>query len=262
MKYTSFLLLSLLSFGVLAQSEAPCPLASVITVDGNAGEWSMNWVDDDDKKFSFNVCADDQNLYVRLKTTDFYTKRKMAAFGFTLWFDPAGRKKKTFGLKFPSGGAEAQERLEALQADGDPGNSSGERADYQKKADRMMITNLEVMELIGITDDPITATRSGITTGLKVAIDLDASTGAYVYEAIIPFKSYRISRAGLKELSIGFETGRYVAPKQKPTTKNAPLAGGDLSPAQLSRLQGYQGRQGNPDLIYSTQAWTKLALTK
>ncbi len=220
----------------------------------------MTWVVDEDKKFSFNVCADDQNLYVRVKSSDFFTKRKMGAFGFTLWFDPAGKKKKTFGLKFPSGGAEAQERIDALQTEGEVGNSSGERAEFAKRADRAMVTNLEVMELIGLADDPITATRSGITNGIKVAIDLDAD-GAYVYEALIPFRAYRLSKANLKELSVGFETGRYVPPKQKPTTKNAPLAGADLTPRQLSRMQGYNG-QGNPDLTNSTSAWTKLVLNK
>lgn len=256
MKLTPVLFLLLTSTWASAQSEAPCPLASAINVDGNAEEWPMTWVVDNDKKFSFNVCADDQNLYVRLKSSEFFTKRKMGAFGFTLWFDPAGKKKRTYGLKFPSGGAEAQERIDALQAEGEVGNSSGERADFQKKADLAMVTNLEVMELIGLADDPITSTRSGITNGIKVAIDLDAD-GAYVYEALIPFKAYRLSKANLKELSVGFETGRYVPPKQKPTTKNAPTAGADLNPQQLSRLQGYRS-QGNPDLTSATSAWTKL----
>lgn len=260
MKYSLLFFLLLISASALAQSEAPCPLSSVINVDGSADEWPMTWVDDGDKKFSFNVCADDQNLFVRVKSSDFFVKRKMGAFGFTLWFDPAGKKKRKYGLKFPSGGAEGQERIEALTAEGEAATSVGERADFQKKADRAMITNLEVMELIGLADEPITSTRSGITNGIKVAIDMDAS-GSYVYEAVIPFKSYRLSRANLKELSIGFETGRYVAPKQKPNTKNAPQ-GADLTPQQLSRMQGYNNRQGHPDLINATYAWTKLVINK
>lgn len=202
----------------------------------------MNWVDDEEKLFSYNVCADDQNLFVRVRTSEFYTKRKMAAFGFTLWIDPNGKKKKKYGLKYPSGGAEAEDRMATIRAEGDPGNSAGERADYQKQADRTMIADLEVMELIGLADEPITSTRSGITNGIKVAIKLDA-TGAYVYEAIIPFKSYRLSRATMTELSVGFETGRFVAPKVKPTTKNMLQAGADLTPSQLSRMQGYENQE-------------------
>jgi hypothetical protein len=257
MKYLLFCLFLFAGIASAQTTDAPCPLSSAVVVDGAADEWPMNWVDDEEKLFSYNVCADEQNLYVRVKTSEFYTKRKMATFGFTLWFDPSGKKKRKYGLKFPSGGAEAEERMAAILSEGDPGSSIGERTDFQKRADRGLITGLEVMELIGLTEEPITSTRSGITNGIKVAIALDPN-GDYVYEAIIPFKSYRVSRAALSELLVGFETGRLVVPKNKPTTKNATQP--DLSPAQLSRMQGYENQGGNPKLTYATSAWTKLVL--
>jgi hypothetical protein len=257
----ALLLIGLFAALLASGQTADCPLSSAITVDGNTDEWPMKWVEDEDKIFSYNICADDQNLYVRVRTDEFYTKRKMGAFGFTLWFDPSGKKKKTYGLKFPAGGAEADERMGKINEVAPAGNTIGEKADFQKTADRMIIENLEILELIGLADDPITATRSGITNGIKVAIDMDA-TGAYTYEAIIPFKSYRLSRAKVTELSVGFETGKYTMPKQKPTTKNSPVAGADLSPSQLSRMQGYQSLQGNPKLTYPTYAWAKVSLNK
>ncbi len=254
-----FLIVS--GFAASGQTDNPCPLSSAVTVDGNADEWPMVWVEDGEKTFSYNVCADEQNLFVRLRINEFFAKRKTGAFGLTLWIDPSGKKKKKYGLKFPAGGAEAEERMGQINAEGKPGSSSGEQADYQKKADRMMIANLEILELIGLADDPITATRSGITNGIKVAIDVDPA-GSYVYEAIIPFKSYRLSRANISELSVGFETGKMVPPKQKSTAKNPATAQGDLTPSQLSRMQGYQGMQGNPKLLYSSDVWTKLVLKK
>ncbi|MBL7849636.1 MAG: hypothetical protein JNN04_01955 [Cyclobacteriaceae bacterium] len=260
MKKTLLILSLFAPLGVVGQS-TDCPLSSAITVDGKPDEWPMNWVEHEEKIFSYNICADDQNLYVRVKTDEFYTKRKMGAFGFTLWFDPSGKKKKTYGLKFPAGGAEAEERMGQINDMAPTGNTIGEKADFQKTADRMLIENLEILELIGLTKDPITATRSGITNGIKVAIDMDA-TGAYTYEVLIPFKSYRLSRAQITDLSVGFETGKYVMPKQKPTTKNSPVAGADLSPSQLSRMQGYGSLQGNPKLTYPTDAWVKVPLKK
>jgi hypothetical protein len=260
MKYSVICLFLLMDFASLAQAtDAPCPLSSAVIVDGVTDEWPMNWEDDEEKLLSYNVCADEQNLYVRVKTSEFYTKRKMATFGFTLWFDPSGKKKRKYGLKFPSGGAEAEERMAAILSEGDPGSSIGERTDFQKRADRGLITGLEVMELIGLTEEPITSTRTGITNGIKVAIAMDANED-YVYEAIIPFKSYRLSYATLTELSVGFETGRFVAPKKNSTAKSAAQAGVDLTPAQLSRMQGYEGQGGNPKLTFATSAWTKLVL--
>jgi hypothetical protein len=255
-------ILLLLFIGALGlPSKGQCPLSSAVVVDGKADEWNMNWETDEEKNFSYNVCADDQNLYVRVKTGEFFTKRKMGAFGFTLWFDPSGKKKRKYGLKFPAAGAEADERIAKLNKEGEnAGRSLGERTDFQKHADREMIANLEILEIIGLTDEPLTSTRSGITNGIKVAIDMD-ETGAYIYEAVIPFKAYRLTRANLAQLAVGFETGKYALPKQKPTTKNSPV-GADLSPSQLSRMQGYDNMQGNPKLIYPTTSWTRIVLNK
>ena len=76
-----------------------------------------------------------------------------------------------------------------MKESGDHNKSAADKAEFQKEIDRTLIRDLEVIELIGLADDPITATRSGITNGLKVAISMD-SEGAYVYEALIPFKAY------------------------------------------------------------------------
>lgn len=237
-----------------------CPLSSDVVVDGVVDEWTMPWEVDEDKKFSYNVCADDQNMYVRVKTSDFYTMRKMAAFGFTLWFDLNGKKKRVYGLKFPVGGSEADERIAQLEKESEGVKTTGERTDFQKRADEVMVSNLEILELIGLSDDPITSTRSGITNGIKVAIALDQA-GAYVYEAIVPFRSYRLSPANSKEISFGFETGKYVPPKEKPTTASAIRQEG-ITTKMLSRMQGYKNMQGDPRLIHPTTAWTKLALKK
>ncbi len=261
MKYAAIVFFLLLGghHSMAQESDVPCPLSSAIIIDGNAEDWPMTWVQDGEKVFSYNVCADDKNLYVRMRTNDFYAKRKLAAFGLTLWFDPTGKKKKKLGLKFPSGGAEAEDRAVAMRQEGGPGNSAGERADFQKKMDKQLIADLEVLELIGLADEPITSARSGITNGIKVAIDVDEA-GGYVYEALIPFKSYRISRASLTELSVGFETGKYVIPKAKVNAKSGATAEGDINTNQLSRMQGYQSLMGNPKLTYPNYVWTKLKL--
>lgn len=251
----------LFAVGVVFPVKAQCPLSTAVVVDGQADEWGLTWEADEEKSFNYNVCLDDANLYVRVKVEDFYVKRKMGAFGFTLWFDTNGKKKRTYGLKFPVGGTEADERMGQLNKEGEAVKTSGDRVDFQKHADEVMISNLEMLELIGLADDPVTATRSGITNGIKVAIGMDAM-GAYVYEAIIPLRSYRLNRANMKGLSVGFETGKLEMPKEKPTTANSPLNQQGITPGQLSRMQGYQGMQGNPKLIYPTTAWTKIELKK
>jgi hypothetical protein len=259
MKHSVTILFLLISSTYLLaqQDKSLCPQVSTLTIDGKSDDWPMAWVVDEEKIFSYNVCADEQNLYVRVMTEDFYAKRKMAVFGFTLWIDPNGKKKKKLGLRFPVGGAEAEERMNAIREEGGPGNSAGEKAEFQKKADQKLIENVEILELIGLADEPITSARSGIMNGIKVAISMDA-TGAYIYEAIIPFKSYRISRASIEELSVGFETGKYVVPKKKPDKKAT--IDNTLTPNQMSRMQGYGSLMTNPNLAYTASAWTSIKL--
>ena len=260
MKATLTLVLLLLVFDctVAQESTKGCPVSEVVIIDGIADEWPMIWIHDDNKIFYYNVCADDNNLYVRVRTNDHYTKGKMASFGFTVWIDPNGKKKKKMGLRFPMGGREAEERAAAIREQGEPGNSVGERADNQKLFAKKLIENLEVMELIGLADDPITSTRSGITNGIKVAIALDIED-AYVYEALIPFKAFRLNVASISEVGVGFETGRFDVPKAKNNTKGGAMID-YTNPSQMSRMQGYGGMMGNPKLTYASYAWTTLKL--
>jgi hypothetical protein len=210
-------------------TETNCQMANVIQVDGNPSEWTLPWVTDENKTFVYSVCSDDNNIYVRMKTANGMVKRKIGLFGLTLWLDPKGKKKKKLGLKFPSG-VEGKERMETFRQLSEGMHqekmSSSERAEFQKKMDSDLIADLEVIELIGLSDEPITATRSGITNGIKLAIALEPETDAYVYEAVIPFKSYRLSKASIETLGVGFETGKFMPPKQNnAASQNVPQGG-------------------------------------
>jgi hypothetical protein len=249
-----------------------CELGTVIQVDGKAEEWPMTWVVDDDKIFSYNVCSDNNNIYIRMKTNDDVAKRKIAHFGLTIWMDANGKKKKKLGLRFPTG-VEAKERTDLLS------KSENERKDmnalqikdFHKKMDHDMIQDLEVLELIGLADDPLTSTRSGITNGLKVAIASEED-GTYMYEALIPFKSFRLSKASIATLSIGFETGRFNPPTQtaKGGAASVPrggpgqggyggYGGGYGGSSGMSRGMGGSARGSNP-MMYTTSAWVFVKL--
>ncbi len=233
MKHRILLLLMMaLSISAVAQDPEPgnCQLASLLQIDGQADEWPMEWIKGDENKFSYNVCSDDNNLYVRMKTGDELIRRKIALFGLTLWMDPKGKKKEKLGLKFPTG-AEAHDRIEAMSKSGENRSnmSSSQRADFQKEMIKAVIKDAEILELLGLADDPLTSTRSGITNGIKVAIVSDEDGLILTYEAIVPFKSFRMSKAAISVIGIGFETGKFVPP---------PTKGGSASPGSN---QGYSG---------------------
>lgn len=251
-----------------------CQFSEIVQVDGREDEWPVKWLEDDEKKFFYNVCTDEKNIYVRVKVKDGLTKRKLALFGLTLWMDPNGKKKKKLGLHFPTG-AEAHEVMERFRATAgeNPNMSAGERADFQKQMDKSLIENLEMMELIGLTDEPLTSTRSGITNGLKVALAQNEE-GDYVYEAIIPFRAYRLSRASIASLGVGAETGKYTPPKVKPKAgtstadPNAPglTSGGGyanrFSASNMAVGQGYKSQGGNTPMSYAEAFWMTINLKK
>lgn len=231
----------MLFFGSKAQD---CNLAQVIQVDGKTDEWPLTWMTEDE--FSFNVCADAQNLYIRMKTDNDVARRKIGLYGFTLWLDPNGKKKRKLGLRYPTG-VEAKERMDILRAQGEGRQmSAGERVDFQRSVNRKLIENIEILELLGLADEPVTSTITGITNGLKVAIASDDGV-TYYYEAIIPFKAFRLSKAAIEELGVGFETGRYIPPKvsnSSSSNKTTPPPGSNV-----------------PSIMYqSNDAWTVLKL--
>lgn len=268
----SYLLLVLFSAmtGTVALAQeavANCEMAAVIKVDGQANEWPMEWLQDEDKKFSYNFCVDATTLYARMKTNDEYVRRKIALFGLTLWMDPAGKKKKKLGLRFPSG-VEGQERMEVIRNSMDKDTqqkmTSAQKADFQKEMNKSLVADLEVIELEGLADEPITSTRSGITNGIKVAIAVE-DDGTYVYEAVIPLKSFRMSRANIEELGVGFETGKYVSTTNKTSSKGAGQGrqmgvGGAGGANAMTRGQGYRGQQANPEMSSHSSVWTTLKL--
>jgi len=230
--------LFLLSFTLLivlsahAQEQA-CKVTTPPVIDGKMNDWSTTWVEDNKEKFSYNICSDNANLYLRIRISDGGTQQKFAMYGLTVWMDPNGKKKEKLGLRYPTG-IEAQERMEEFRKSGESfgkENNLDKREAMQKEFKRNLIRNIEVLELIGLADKPLTSSKSGITNGLQVALDMD-SVGAYIYEATIPFKAFRLVKAQIPVLGIGFETGKIEV---KQTKGKGNDAGGGMQPG------GYPG---------------------
>ncbi len=216
--------------------EQGCKMTTPPVIDAKLGDWSADWVDNEKEKFSYNVCSDDANLYLRIRISDGGTQQKFAMYGLTVWLDPNGKKKEKLGLRYPTG-IEAQERMEEFRKSGESfgkENNLDKREAMQKEFKRNLIRNIEVLELIGLADKPLTSSKSGITNGLQVALDMD-STGAYIYEATLPFKAFRLVKAKIPVLGIGFETGKLKVDQTKGKGNNA---GGGMQPG------GYGGYPG------------------
>ena len=75
--------------------------AEAPTVDGKLTEWSAPLVTLGSTPLSLGVRNDGQFVYVALASSDQTTRMMLGAAGFTVWMDPSGKNKKSFGLTVP-----------------------------------------------------------------------------------------------------------------------------------------------------------------
>ncbi|MGE5200099.1 MAG: hypothetical protein ACM3H9_10695, partial [Rhodospirillaceae bacterium] len=75
--------------------------AEAPAVDGKLTEWSSPLVSLGSAPLSLGVRNDGEFLYVALASSDQATRIMLGAAGFTVWMDPSGKSKKSFGISVP-----------------------------------------------------------------------------------------------------------------------------------------------------------------
>ena len=194
-----------------------------IAVDGKDGDWLglTQYAIGESDVTTVGLLNDEHNLYLLLRTHDRALLSQVMRGGFTVWFDPYGQKKKTFGVHFPIGRRETGPPS-WMRGEGKP---EGRRMEPPKappeELPKLLEESLTQVELIGPDkDDRCTlAVAAADSQGVKVKADL--SGGLLIYELQVPLRqsaqhSYAIalpaSDAGQK-ISVGFETGKRERPK-------------------------------------------------
>jgi hypothetical protein len=74
--------------------------ADSLTIDGMLKEWA-SLVSLDPVKLSVAVRNDARSIYVAIAASDQPTRMLLGSAGFSVWFDPAGKHKKAFGITVP-----------------------------------------------------------------------------------------------------------------------------------------------------------------
>lgn len=81
-----------------------------------------------DSKILYDVFHDKQNIYVNMKTSDYFTQVKILEFGLTIWFNQNGKKSKNKGIIFP----QKSESLRSKQT-----RNKGNRNSYDKEEQKI-----------------------------------------------------------------------------------------------------------------------------
>ncbi len=229
------------SFSALAQKGIHESIAfeKPPVIDGKMDDWPIEWWLDPDGKFLSNVGNDAENLYFRLKVSDDITQAKIGMFGLSLRLNPKGKKKGKVGLKYPVGKDESElKHAKPINISKDV--DLAEKVQMKKE----WISDVEVVELIGLAKNNIVSSRLGLMNGIESTI-IAQEDGSYIYEAKIPFKAFNIKKNEVDLLGVEFETGRLVQKSNNATSSNPGYNPNSRGPGSQPR-QYYSNYSYNP----------------
>jgi len=204
-------------------------------VDGKLTEWSAPLVTLGSTPLSLGVRNDGQFLYVALASSDQATRMMLGAAGFTVWMDPSGKNKKSFGITVPptmTGAPGMRGRGQGAPPEPDQEGREGAQGGPAVAA----ITSIEVA---GPAKDDKRRLELAYarTIGLDVAARM--AEGVLVYELRVPLpvseaQPYGVKSAPGATIGLGIESsqppeprgGRFGGVGAKSGTGGDPTGGG------------------------------------
>jgi hypothetical protein len=176
-----------------------------IKIDGSDAEWTDAITYLEKEKLGFGLKNDSSDLHICLKF-DPTIQRQAMMFGFTIWFDPAAKNRKTFGVRFPIGMMNFESDFAP-----EPMDEGGERQ-------TQFAAMLREVEVLGPEKDDRNRFLAGSSFGIQAAT-FDSPAGL-VCELKIPLQTapgrpYAIAAALGQTLSLGFEMGEFDRGKMR-----------------------------------------------
>jgi hypothetical protein len=225
-----------------------------ITVDGKDTDWSgVSVYSIGDPGVAVGLLNDESNLYILLKTHDRSLLPRLTRGGFMVWFDPSGKKNKSFGIHFPIGGQEMgmpEMPREGFQGERKADTSGQAPEEFPKRMEEA----LKNVELIGPTKGQRCTLAVADAEAKGVKARMTFSTGELVYEVEVPLRPdaqhpYAIAipaNPSNQAIGIGFETGKFERPKREGFSEGGGGEGGGggwgggrgggMSPPEGSRM--------------------------
>lgn len=191
------------------------PLDGHIIVDGDPSDWTGSLQPFGDAPFSVQAVNDGQYLYLRLSASSPDVRRQVTRFGLTVWFDPKGGSKKTFGVRYPV----VEEPFDQYQGRG--GGMRGgqrERPQTPPEGGDQADTASDARDRVDILGPGKNDARSLTRDHLEgVAVAMKVTDGSLLYELQVPLAAddghpYAIGTSAGKTVGIGFETPKVNRP--------------------------------------------------
>lgn len=166
-----------------------------IAIDGKSDDWREHLKYFEEENIFLGLLNDEKDLYICMTSADRIRQVQIMGRGFILWFDPAGGKKKAFGIRFPVG---RQEFVPPSEDEGWPG-------ERPRRLPRQTPVELEILE--SGKDAPL---RMKIEEARGISVDVTASLGMVVYELKVPLARgeetpYAVGAKPGATVGVGFE---------------------------------------------------------
>jgi hypothetical protein len=184
-----------------------------ITIDGDYRDWEGALYHFEDAKVYAGVLQDETHLYLCLSSSDRMRIQQVVRGGLTVWFDPSGNRTRSFGLRFPVGGAPTTTGMPPSDSTGGPRWTPGGFREGSTGIDvKKVLAQLTGADReIEIRRDSSPPLRLFLAEAAGIDVQIGLVEDVLTCELKIPLRTqpeypYAVHTAPLQALSIGLET--------------------------------------------------------
>ena len=178
----------LLSIGVFSCSSLP-KYESKILSDNNKDDTFRYY--DEEGKIRYDVYNDDDNIYIRIATSDYSAQTKILKSGFNIWVDQKGKKNKDAGIVYPQKQdvSKKSSRKKDTSLTQEKSNNQDKQKMLLERLHKQYEKSEKIMSIIGLGDvvDIEDINLEFEQYDITASINFD-EYGELQYEAIIPIK--------------------------------------------------------------------------
>ncbi|MGB9006144.1 MAG: hypothetical protein WCB96_10505 [Candidatus Aminicenantales bacterium] len=237
-----------------------------ITIDGKSTEWHDAMIYLEKAGILVGFLNDEANLYACLVADSPFLRANLLRQGFTVWFDPAGGSKKTFGIRFPIGrqrNFDKEKRGEEPEPFG-PDRYGREDEPDEEEMQEFIKKTLTELEILGPGKNE--AKRMPLSEAIGIEISLVPSSGLLVYELKIPLVQseqhpYAVGALPGKIIGLGLESPK-INLERGMRGMGGGMPGGGLRPP-MGGGPGPGGSGGGwmmPEAPKELKLWAKVSL--
>lgn len=211
--------------------ESIAPFEQII-IDGRYNDWHGHLYIAEEARLSLGFLNDQDYLYVCLIAEDPLTRGQIMRRGLIVWFDPRGKKKKSFGIKYPIGMPAGEKLLRP-----DEERDRGFAEDFPEKA----FSELEI-----IKTEKAEPQKISLEEAKGIEVKVAPWGGILVYELKIPLIAteqhpFAIGAQPGKKIGVGFETPEFDPTQMSRRGPGRIPGGGSMPPMVGGRRRGMIG---------------------